>query len=78
MQRSVEEAAAIRDRHISELLRLPAVTGAGVGNRRGRVAIQIYVTRRLTPLERRVFPKRLEGVPVFIEATGPVRARPRK
>lgn len=77
--RLAQEAAAIKDRHIDSLFRLPKVVGAGVGaskqNPRQPV-IQVFVERKLTDKEHRRFPKILENVPVVIVVTGPFRALP--
>jgi hypothetical protein len=79
MERLVEEATAVKDRHIDLLLGLPAVVGAGIGvsgKHPGKAVIQVYVSRRLTGKERRAFPRRLEGVPLEITKTGVFRAPP--
>ena len=77
--RLVKEASAVKDRHIDSLFKLPAVDGARVGVSKkhpGKAVIQIYITRALTRKERRSFPKVLEGIPVEIQKTGPIRALP--
>jgi hypothetical protein len=79
MDRLVEEATAVKDRHIDLLLGLPGVVGAGIGTSRkhpGKAVIQVYVSRGLTAKERRAFPRRLEGVPLEITKTGVFRAPP--
>jgi hypothetical protein len=79
MDRLVEEATAVKDRHIDFLLGLPGVVGAGIGASKkhpGKAVIQLYLSRKLTARERRVFPRQLEGVPVEIVKTGAFRAPP--
>ena len=79
MERLVEEATAVKDRHIDFLLGLPAVVGAGIGvsgKHPGKAVIQVYVSRKLTGKERRGFPRQLEGVPLEITKTGAFRAPP--
>lgn len=79
MDRLVEEATAVKDRHIDFLLGLPGVVGAGIGASKkhpGKAVIQLYVSRRLTSRERRAFPRQLEGVPVETIKTGVFRAPP--
>jgi hypothetical protein len=79
LEQRVKEATAVKDRHLKELFRLPAVVGAGVGLSKEdrQPAIQVYVSRRLKPEESKKFPKALEGIPVEVEVTGDVRALPR-
>ncbi len=77
----VERATAVKDRHIARLMALPAVVGAGIGmssHQPGDAAIIVYVERELKSRERRKFPKELEGVPVEIYVSGPIKERPRK
>mgnify|MGYP001566146731 CR=1 FL=1 len=78
MDRQVEKATEVKERHVSSLMALPAVVGAGVGVSKkdpGQAAIQVFVRRALTKKERRAFPKVLEGVPVEIVQSGEFRAR---
>lgn len=81
MDRLIRDATAIKDRHIDRLFALPGVVGAGVGTSKkhpGKAVIQIYVDRPLKAKERRSFPKALEGVPVEVQETGPIRTLPKK
>jgi hypothetical protein len=77
--RPMQEATAVKERHIDFLLGLPAVVGAGIGTSNkhpGKAVIQVFVRRRLIAKERRAFPSHLEGVPVRIIKTGSFRALP--
>jgi hypothetical protein len=79
--RLIAQATTIKDRHLEELFALPGVVGAGVGTspkHPGKAVIQVYVGRRLKAKERRLFPKVLEGVPVEVQITGPIRAFPER
>ena len=81
MDRRITQATVIKDRHMDFLYTLPAVQGAGIGlakrNPRQPV-IQVFVSRRLQQVERRKFPKVLEGVPVEILVTGAFHTAPAK
>lgn len=77
IQRLVKEASAVKNRHAIELMRLPAVTGTGIGLSKDAPktpVIEVYVTRELTEQERERFPARLDGVRVEIVNTGEFRA----
>ena len=79
MARQIDQATAVKDRHMDSLYALPAVQGAGVGvSKRDskRVVIQVFVSRQITRTERRKFPKALEGVPVEILETGGIHTLP--
>lgn len=77
MDRLVAEATAAKDRHMDKLFKLPAVVGGGVGTSKkhpDKAVIQIFVSRRLKNRERKLFPARLEGIPVEIVITGTFRS----
>ena len=66
---SPEEARTvdhIKQMHEDELLAVPGVQGVGIGERKGKPAILVYV-ERATRRQRRRLPGRLEGVPLFME-----------
>jgi hypothetical protein len=70
--------AEAQSRHEAELLRLPNVTGVGIGERAGKPVIKVFVTRKvpasqLAPEER--VPRSLEGHEVDVEAIGVVEAQ---
>ena len=77
MSRLVKEAAAVKTRHMDSLFRLPAVVGAGIGLSKDaprKPVIEVYLSRALEDEQRRKFPKALDGVPVVLVETGPIRA----
>jgi hypothetical protein len=72
-EEEVQRATAVKDRHEAELMRLPAVVGAGIAASSrfpGKAAILLYVSRSLSEKESSRFPDDLEGVPVEIQQTG--------
>lgn len=78
-QEEMKEAAAVKDRHMASLFKLPAVVGAGISvteTKPRKPVIEIYVSRELTEKEREKFPKELEGFEVRIVITGEIRALP--
>jgi hypothetical protein len=69
--RSVEQVAAIKERNSSRLLALPEVQGHGVGfDEDGQPQITLYLRGRPTT----AMPTAVEGVPIRIIVTGPIRA----
>jgi|GEM_PF-1560816 len=81
MESLIRQATEVKDRHLREIFKLPAVVGAGVGlspNHPGKAVIQIFVSRKLGAKQLRQFPKALEGIPVEIQLSGPVKALPGK
>jgi hypothetical protein len=71
---TIEEAKA---RYEAELLALPNVIGAGIGERAGKRVIKVFVTEKvpasqLAPDER--VPGTLGGYEVDVDAIGPVEA----
>jgi hypothetical protein len=71
MQRNI--VAQVLDRHTERLMSLPGVIGTSEGECRGRPCILVLVARKTRELERAI-PPQLEGVPVEIRETGPIRA----
>ena len=59
-------------RHTARLMAIPGVTGTAESRRGGRPCILVLVARRTPELER-LIPAELEGVPVEIRETGPIR-----
>ena len=65
----------IKEKWEFELMKVPGVTGIGIGEnprKPGRV-IKVYVDRMTSELKRQI-PRELEGYPVSIEQTGEFRA----
>lgn len=67
----VVAAGAIKDRHESDLFKIPGVIGTGIGaaNQPGKVAIQVYVDHETPQIDSAV-PATVEGVPVKVIETG--------
>ncbi len=67
----VVAASAIKDRHESDLFKIPGVIGTGIGaaNQPGKVAIQVYVEHETSQIDSAV-PPTLEGIPVKVIETG--------
>ena len=62
-------------KHEDQLLRLPNVTGVGIGERNGSEVIIVYVTRKVSTSELRpddVVPKFLEGCAIVVEEIGSI------
>jgi len=64
---------AVLHDHTPALMRLPGVLGTAQGARDGRPVILVLVTRRTSAIVTQV-PSTLEGWPVEVRETGPVRA----
>lgn len=69
---------AVRTKHEERLMKLPNVTGIGIGRRSGREVIKVFVTRKvsesaLQPDE--IVPKNLEGVETDVEEVGEITAQ---
>jgi hypothetical protein len=67
---SIETAIA---RSEERLMRLPNVTGIGIGKKRNRKVIKVFVTRKVPESSLRpeeVVPKTLEGYSTDVEETG--------
>jgi hypothetical protein len=65
----------VKAEHELDILKMPGVTGIGIGqsDSKAGLAIKIYV-ERLTPELKKRLPTHLEGYPVVTEATGEFRA----
>ena len=69
---------AVRTKHEERLMKLPNVTGIGIGRRSGRDVIKVFVTRKMSesalqPDE--IVPKSLEGVETDVEEVGGITAQ---
>jgi len=67
----VDSSMAVRDRHESELMKIPGAvgTGIGVGDKPGQPAIEVYINK-MTPEAKAAAPKDVEGVPVKLIENG--------
>lgn len=68
----------VKRKHEEQLMRLPNVTGVGIGERAGKEIIKVFVTHKvplsaLQPQE--VIPKMLEGYETDVEEIGVVMAQ---
>jgi hypothetical protein len=75
MEVSIED---VKIKHEAELMRLPNVTGVGIGEKEGKQVIKVFVTHKvpdsaLQPQE--VVPKRLEEYETDVEEIGVVTAQ---
>lgn len=70
---TMARAAAVLERHADDLLALPGVVGAAVGECDGRPCIRVMVASPGPDLAKRL-PRELEGVKVVVEETGEIRA----
>ena len=69
---------AVRRKHEDELMRLPNVTGVGIGEKAGRTVIKVFVTHKVPEsdlLPQEVVPKTLEGHETDVEEIGVVTAQ---
>ena len=72
--KSIEEV--IRE-HARELMSIPGVVGVGQGLCDGKSCIKIFVAGKTAEMEQKI-PSVLDGFPVVIEVTGPIKALPKK
>lgn len=68
-------AAAVRDRHNAQLMKVPGAVGTGIGqgDQPNTAEIQLYVNQ-MTPEAQSAAPTSLDGVPVRVIETGEFRA----
>lgn len=72
----LERAKAVKARHEDVLMRMPGVQGVGVGKTKdGRYAVTIFLLAGEDGADRSAIPTDLEGIPVEVLETGPIRAR---
>lgn len=70
---------AVKEKHKEQLMRLPNVTGVGIGEKVGKTVIKVFVTHKvpksaLQPQE--IVPKSLEGYETEVEEIGAITAQP--
>ncbi|MGH7813950.1 MAG: hypothetical protein ACREQI_08115 [Candidatus Binataceae bacterium] len=70
---AVSSAAAIRDRHSADLMKIPGAigTGIGIGDAPGTADIEVYL-KQYTPQAQAAAPGTVEGVQVKLLETGPI------
>lgn len=72
---TVAKVAAVKDRHVGELIGIPGVVGAGVGaaDEPGKARIDVFVQKD-TPETRALIPAEYEGIPVHVIESGEITA----
>ena len=73
---AAETIKEVLKKHTRELMSLPGVVGTGQGLCEGKPCIKVFVIEKTPDLEQKI-PKTLDGYPVAIEATGPIKALPK-
>ncbi|HLG37933.1 MAG TPA: hypothetical protein VI338_07340 [Nitrososphaera sp.] len=69
---------AVKMKHEEQLMRLPSVTGVGIGEKGGKEVIKVFVTHKVPESSLRpdeIIPKSLEGYEVDVEEIGTVTAQ---
>lgn len=69
---------AVRTKYEERLMKLPNVTGVGIGQRAGKDVIKVFVTRKMSESALRpdeIVPRSLEGVETDVEETGVITAQ---
>lgn len=69
---------AVKMKHEEQLMRMPNVTGVGIGEKAGKVVMKVLVTHKvpehaLRPQE--ILPKTLEGYEIDVEEIGVITAQ---
>ena len=72
-QQAAVHAVAAQERNAARLIRVPGAIGHAVGLTTNGVAIKVYVAE-MSDRARQAIPNQIEGVPVVLEAVGPVKA----
>ncbi|WP_206757620.1 hypothetical protein [Nostoc parmelioides] len=75
---TMNQVNTVKQDYEEQLMRLPNVTGVGIGERRGKPVIKVFVTQKvpesdLQPHE--VVPKSIEGCETDVEEIGTVTAQ---
>ena len=68
----------VKMKHEEKLMRLPNVTGVGIGEKGGKEVIKVFVTHKVPESSLRpdeIIPKSLEGHEVDVEEIGTVTAQ---
>lgn len=69
---------SVKQKYETSLMRLPNVTGVGIGEKEGKVVIKVFVAHKvpesdLKPQE--IVPKELEGYGTSVEVIGDITAQ---
>ena len=76
-QMASKPIAEVLKEHTKSLMTVPGVVGTGQGLCEGKPCIKVFVIEKTPELENRI-PDILDGYPVAIEETGPIKALPKK
>ena len=70
--------ATVKEQNEESLMRLPNVTGVGIGEKAGKTVIKVFVTHKVpesTLRPQEIVPKLLEGYETDVEEIGVVTAQ---
>ncbi|WP_197036111.1 hypothetical protein [Fischerella sp. PCC 9605] len=68
----------MKQKHEDQLMRLPNVTGVGIGEKEGKPVIKVFVERKVPESElqpQEIVPKSIEGCETDVEEIGIVTAQ---
>jgi hypothetical protein len=74
---AAETIKEVLKKHTRDLMSMPGVVGTGQGLCEGKPCIKVLVIEKTPDLDQKI-PKTLDGYPVVIEETGPIKALPKK
>jgi hypothetical protein len=74
---AAETIKEVLKKHTKDLMSMPGVVGTGQGLCEGKPCIKVLVIEKTPDLDQKI-PKTLDGYPVVIEETGPIKALPKK
>lgn len=69
---------ASKDKHEEQLMRLPNVTGVGIGEKTGKPVIKVFVTHKVPESDlrpREIVPRSIDGYETDVEEIGVVTAQ---
>lgn len=69
---------ASKDKHEEQLMRLPNVTGIGIGEKAGKPVIKVFVTHKVSESDLRpqeIVPRSIDGYETDVEEIGVVTAQ---
>jgi hypothetical protein len=69
---------AVKEKNEERLMRLPNVTGVGIGEKAGKAVIMVFVTHKVpeaTLRPQEIVPKALEGYETDVEEIGVITAQ---
>jgi hypothetical protein len=75
---TVMKIESVKQKHEERLMRLPNVTGVGIGEKAGKKVIKVFVTQKVPESDLRaeeIVPKTLEGCGTDVEEIGVITAQ---